>query len=411
MFHGSTEYAKPNRLAFIDSLRGIAVLFVVLWHTVVLPSTIVKLPDSVFKFAMSGDGSTGVIIFFIISAFSLCYTMPMSTSGQVDVRKFYTRRLFRIAPLFYILLIVTIAQNNLFAFSFRFVRDFLWNVSFLFNLSPGHQFGIVGASWTIGVEMLFYFVFPLLYVISRKTPNIVVMLFLSLIISSAFKAILSAFGVVETFFTFSLIHNLPLFLFGVVAYNLYVHLDKINLSPAWAAAMTVGAVYGYFAIQSGKFNNIIFADDFPWKGILGVLIIIGLAVNPLKIFVNSVTQYIGKISYSVYLLHVFVINSLFPFYKWVYETHIGATLPISVAEIFAYLVSAMVTIVISVAVASLSYRYIELPGIRLGRSLLQRSQYQVAVQTSPAGTAQKVERSSALLMRQPEDVVGGSCSE
>jgi peptidoglycan/LPS O-acetylase OafA/YrhL len=72
-------------------------------------------------------------------------------------------RFFRIAPLFYLLVLAT----WLYAFRRFGIRhgwdEIALSVTFLFNLVPGCETGVVRASWTVGVEMLFYLVFPFLF--------------------------------------------------------------------------------------------------------------------------------------------------------------------------------------------------------------------------------------------------------
>lgn len=372
----NSSVISSGRLDFIDSLRGLAVIFVLILHTIVVPSPWLKIPDVLMPFLSRnttvGD-STGVIIFFVVSSFSLCYTMPKRNDGVSDVLTFYVRRLFRIAPLFYIALAVTILLNGLFAFKISFFREFLWNCTFLFNLSPRYQFGIVGASWTIGVEMLFYVIFPLLYVKSRNTVNIVTMIFASFLVAAVFNGIISYFptlrvstvpgwvGAPDLFYNLSALHNLPVFLFGILAFNLFTWTCSANLSRSWGAALVSIAVFSYFAMQTGHLG-FIFADDLPWKAMIAVTLLIGLAIDPLIIFVNPVTRHIGRISYSMYLVHGFVITNLFPVYRWIYAQPGFSSLH--------FLACLGLTFVGTAAISEATFWLVEQPGIRLGRRVV-----------------------------------------
>ena len=60
------------------------------------------------------------------------------------------------------------------------------SVLFIFNFIPGSETGIVWASWTIGVEMVFYAIFPLLFLRYRNGPGLVALLFATLLISVAY---------------------------------------------------------------------------------------------------------------------------------------------------------------------------------------------------------------------------------
>jgi len=84
--------AEPNHYAYIDALRGYAVLAVVATHVQDLT------PDLPFVVKRLADfGSMGVLLFFVVSAFTLSASWTRRNDGAVA---FYIRRLFRIAPAF-----------------------------------------------------------------------------------------------------------------------------------------------------------------------------------------------------------------------------------------------------------------------------------------------------------------------
>jgi peptidoglycan/LPS O-acetylase OafA/YrhL len=66
----------------------------------------------------------------------------------------------------------------------------LANLTFVFNLWPGHEEGIAWASWTIGVEMLFYIIFPALAARASTIPTAAVAVLLSLLLALIYEAIL-----------------------------------------------------------------------------------------------------------------------------------------------------------------------------------------------------------------------------
>ena len=91
-----------RRLDFVDSLRGLAAIYVVVYHMVLLPEPNLLVPH--WAQALAHHGGTAVRLFFVISAFSLCHTMKGHSGERGEIRNFYIRRLFRIAPLFYFML-------------------------------------------------------------------------------------------------------------------------------------------------------------------------------------------------------------------------------------------------------------------------------------------------------------------
>ncbi|MEP6906847.1 MAG: acyltransferase family protein, partial [Pseudoxanthomonas sp.] len=147
-----------RRLDFLDSLRGLAAIYVLIYHMLLLPQPNLVPPQWAEKAALAGG--TGVTLFFIVSAFSLYYTMPLRLKDPHPMLSFYLHRFFRIAPLFYFLVVITLLRD---AWKFDVVhpwQDVAASLSFVFNLWPGKQEGFVWAGWTIGVEMIFYALFP-----------------------------------------------------------------------------------------------------------------------------------------------------------------------------------------------------------------------------------------------------------
>lgn len=93
----------------IDSLRGIAALMVVVAHALSFGDT--KL-FPVFPLSILGQGVRGVQLFYIISAFTLFYTFDLRKDENQAVFKFYLRRFFRIAPLFYTAIVINLAYRH-----------------------------------------------------------------------------------------------------------------------------------------------------------------------------------------------------------------------------------------------------------------------------------------------------------
>ena len=80
-----------------------------------------------------------------------------------SVHDFYVRRIFRIVPLFLVWLGLSLIRDQQLFSKVPSWKDLLLNVSFLFNFFPGKHEGVVWTSWTIGVEMAFCSVFPVVF--------------------------------------------------------------------------------------------------------------------------------------------------------------------------------------------------------------------------------------------------------
>ena len=104
-----------------------------------------------------------VHVFFVLSAFALAYSATQSPTGY---GAYLVKRFFRIAPLFYVLVAWAIYRGG-----WPDWATLAANLTFTFNLVPGMHLSLVWAGWSVGVEMLFYLVFPFLLMSLR--PHLV----------------------------------------------------------------------------------------------------------------------------------------------------------------------------------------------------------------------------------------------
>ena len=89
-----------ERLDSIDALRGIAALYVLVYHVALIPQPNLGVPSWAARYVLTGG--TGVTLFFIVSAFCLCLSMRTHQDEPSPTMRFYVRRVFRIVPLFYL---------------------------------------------------------------------------------------------------------------------------------------------------------------------------------------------------------------------------------------------------------------------------------------------------------------------
>jgi peptidoglycan/LPS O-acetylase OafA/YrhL len=354
-----------RRFAFLDSLRGLAAAYVVLLHMTLVPIPNLAMPHCLSGFIMLGG--SGVTLFFILSAFSLCYTTPKHADDSIGIYGFYIRRFFRIAPLFYAVMAITFVRDLYFFSTYHSTWEIFGNLFFAFNFVPGLQQGIVWASWTIGVEMVFYAVFPLLLKHLNDTHKILAFIAASLIVSAALFFTMSsdANGAKNTYYTFSILRHLPIFTFGLLAYRLFAnHVNNKPPSRAIGLLLIMVAIYGFVSFSGGKLTDVFFVDSYYWQAVIYSCLLLGVAIYPLPLLVNTATVYLGQISYSVYLLHPLVVLALRPLYTFIYS--LPSSLPITVK----FLACAATTLTVVIAIASVTYRLIEEPGMRLGKRLL-----------------------------------------
>jgi peptidoglycan/LPS O-acetylase OafA/YrhL len=360
--------AGAQRLDFLDALRGLAAVYVIAYHLIYIPSPNLAVPAWARLWAQ--NGGTAVTLFFVISAFSLFYTTPARFKQRLPWVSYATHRLFRIAPLFYLWIVLTIVRDH---FVFHAIHPW-WEIAasagFVFNFIPTHQEGFVWASWTIGVEMLFYVVFPFIYV---RVKNVTGAIALAIGLMLAWMLIQVAIDYLKISPAASTsMHQwffprfLPEFSMGAIAYFLLKdHVPHLRQDARMAGPLglllVLGATYIYVAIMQNV-GQIGLPDNRYAKAVCCLLLVIGLSLRALKPLVNRVTVFLGKISYSVYLAQPTAILLLEPVYKKIYATSSGS-MDVSVAFVSSFLL----TLAVVIPVATLSYYMIEKPGIKLGK--------------------------------------------
>ena len=358
--------ASRPHLGGVESLRAYAACAIVIFHVIHLTGT--PLPHSL-EF-MKWYFGFGVPLFFVVSAFSLAYGYEGRLGAPADVWTFYLRRVFRIAPLFYAMVaynLLTVPNTS--SLGSR-AGEIAANLTFVFNLSPGLVEGITPASWSIGVEMVFYAIFPLILMAVRGPVSAAIGTVAAIVAAVLFALRMDLLGDVPgAYIQHGFLFNLPYFGFGLLAYFAYRRLSP-RLGPAALVAAVAGllVLYGMAIwptpLMPGRIGNTVF--QALW-GAPFALLCLAMAQNPPAILSNRVTRFLGKISFSLYLTHPYVISAL---------NSVGAyaninTLPGGSGVRFP--VAVLVTLAVLTPLSWGLYRLIEEPGMDLGRRLSRRA--------------------------------------
>ncbi|MGY4468378.1 peptidoglycan/LPS O-acetylase OafA/YrhL [Bradyrhizobium sp. LB9.1b] len=340
-----------SKFDFVDSLRGVAVLLVVLAHTPV--------PDQVST--LNQIGSYGVQLFFIVSAFTLFLSLASRASRDArPVLFFFVRRFFRIAPTFYLAAAFYLLKDGLGASPWApngiDGRQILATLLFLHGWHPLSMNAVVPGGWSIAVEMNFYLFVPLCFLLITNVHR--------------------AFGLAVGLAALAAVLNhlaLPLILVDYAQWPTIMAWFPILWFPTQACVFAIGfALYFLFDRRSNKMSvdqNTVklvccgaVATIILWKvhlaeALLPVGFGIGVftyfvAVYKPRLVVNPVTRYVGKISFSVYLFHFWMIayvrEHLVPLWQNANPYFAAACFYIS-------------ALTLSCVVASLTYRLFEIP--------------------------------------------------
>lgn len=334
---------QGGRLAFLDVLRGIAVLLVVVQHVGELrwPWLHRVTRDS---FSL---GQFGVMIFFLCSGFIIPATLERreAYAGALDLhgrlrefRRFWINRFFRLYPLYWLSLAMALAVMatgiGVGTWSLT-TRDWLANLTMVQSaLGSPHAIGLY---WTLSYELVFYGLLSCLFVVALHRRSLALAVGMNLLCVAAAVAA-DRIGLV----------NLVAMFTGTVCFRWYGRTVSLRAFAAYlvfAAACTsisaYAAVWGHPPAPE-NFTALLCA----WLAAYVVfLTVLGLRHRAQP----RLLQRLGVISYSVYLVHGVAVVAIAPF--------AGAV------------VTAATQVVIVVAVSALTYRVVERPGMRLGHRL------------------------------------------
>jgi peptidoglycan/LPS O-acetylase OafA/YrhL len=324
-----------------DGLRFIAAYLVVVSHAEQFSGEL-GLP-SISKAAAVNLGVQGVRVFFVLSGFLITFLglLEVEKNNKIVVRKFYTRRILRIWPLYYIILLLGVFFLPIADISFprnllTLPKDSIPLLGYIFMI-PNIVFYVFGSFfslsvlWSIGTEEQFYFVFPL---IINKIKNILIKGLWILLFS-----ILAIKGVSYYFSNHSELVSKSIYEFFRVLY-LTLHFDsmvigalgalifkKINIekhSKTLAITGSFSLVMIFILTKSAiKFNfleNTIFSFLY-----LGVLLTIADNNSIFsRILNNRLFVFGGKISYGIYMYHTLILGFIL-FYSQFIMDDVSAT--------------------------------------------------------------------------------------
>lgn len=323
-------------------------------------------------FALFVSGHSAVIMFFLLSGFVL--TLPFVSGKKIKYGNFIIRRILRIyVPFSFAIILSSLLRLNVSDVNSHFNPwfDSLWSVPINLPLIVQHFFLIGGYNtdaldpviWTLVHEMRISFIFPLfIYLVIKLDWK------RSLIIGFSLSCIGSllyfVFNIRSKDFTyFMTIHYTLMFIVGAILAKEKKPLTNWikNQSIKSKVLLFIVAILAY-TYPNWFLPHIDILHLLPleeWFETLGssIFIMMALSVTLIsKMLKNSVIHFLGKISYSLYLVHLPIIIFL------IYELH----------NFFNLGLILLISIITSVVLATLMFNFVEKPSIILGKFLCSK---------------------------------------
>ncbi len=363
--------ARDHKLTYIDSMRGVAILLVIIVHH---GQRFTGLP---LVQTITGLGQIGVQLFFFASAFTLCMSNDQRQQEPHPTASFFIRRTFRIAPLYYFGILfygvldvaMRILRHQAVASSYTPVNVGA-NLLFVHGFVKSANNSIVPGGWSIGTEMAFYAMFPLLFsaFLSTRRCSITVRLFCGILASLVLNLVVQWFASAaagepvanNSFMYYNIVNQLPVFLIGMLVYAQVMRKGRFRQSPArdiplFALFMGLAA---WLVTVPGSIAPIALP---PVAAIAGAFLLNILRSRSPRV---GLLERIGQLSYSMYIFH-------FVFAGMVTTAVLRLFGDLPVREAILYLPTLALTVGCTMLVAMGSKRLIEDPCIDIGKKWIR----------------------------------------
>ncbi|NVJ47627.1 MAG: acyltransferase [Cytophagia bacterium] len=322
------EDIQPKKGIYFPSLNGIRIIscyIVVVFHINQLKGVFgyEKLNLSVL-----GPGNIHLTMFFVMSGFLITYLLiaEKKLKNSINLRKFYIRRILRIWPLYFVMLILgffILPQYGIFQFPDNNINDYssFWEMFIAFCLFFPHLHGItydvnitLSPLWSIGVEEQFYLIWPFI-VAYVKRPMKTLLLIVPIFFALRFIDIIISFtGLVVNDHAMDYLHWLSAYFYkfrlgsmaiGGVLAILYINQNMRILKILYHPAAQISAWTFLFCLQAFPSIRPDIFDHEVYSSLFAV-IMINLATNPktLLSFDKPWLRNFGELAYSSYVFHI-----------------------------------------------------------------------------------------------------------
>ena len=343
MARSPTGSGTPRmQLLSIQYLRGLAALSVLGTHALQWPLTEINM-------GLLKTGRLGVDVFFVISGLIIT---TIAGDGRFNPRDFLIRRAFRIVPAYWaatlLITILAVAIPSQFRTTVPTIEGLVKSLLFIPSLEPKAPLLLLG--WTLNFEVFFYLLFASLFFLGSRARTLVLLAIFACLV--AIGQFVTGLGHVKAIYTSP---SLVGFSFGMILAQAYRHPSFARLCQQlrWAAfAAPCVLLVAFYVVDWGGAEEIAL-----WKHLLMSLTALSIVLLGLnyeaagQIAYSKPFKYVGDISYSVYLFHLFSVGAIWAVAKRLFDIH----------QPFAYLGCATLVILAGLASGAVCHHFIERP--------------------------------------------------
>lgn len=317
-------------------MRGIAVILVMMAH---------------YRYFYDTGGISaydafprGVQLFYIVSGFIL-YWLYHDKLRKKEVPTFITKRFFRIAPMYYVALVIGIITL---AKEINPLSIFL-HVTLIGNgFHPSYINNILHVEWSIFVEFFFYLCFPALLFFYKKNRFITLGAVVAVSFIQSFLGIVNHSLVMKDYFYFLPTTQMCFFVLGMFLSDIFLSGNLVIKNKVFATVGFIAGLSVMFAICTVIHATVV--QLYTSFISLGLMVLFYPSMLVPK-WIRSALLWTGERSFSIYLIHFMPVL--------IVQEHLE-TKPL-------WLMFASLALVF--IISHITYKFIELPGIRLGKAL------------------------------------------
>jgi peptidoglycan/LPS O-acetylase OafA/YrhL len=369
----ATKVKPETHFKFLDSARGIAALMVFAGHHF---STFLQNRPKARYFNFIFNGGDAVSFFFVLSGFVLSYKYIV-LNKPLDIRHFYITRIFRIFPAYFVIVFANAFNGQFPDLSVHKLHEVFildktnfWEEALLLRYHNYYFY----PGWTLTIEILASFLIPYYIALALINKRFVPFLILTTLIigNDIYFSYTFLFGMILSCNLSSVTdvsfeqtkwwkYRFPIMVLAIILFSLRP-IDQI---------FPFGHNYDYFTHFLG-INLTTFSSLSCFVFLAAIL----HSRKTQKFLERRLLLFLGKISYSIYLVHTLVIGLLYRHLTPEISAH--QLTPINFALITVVCVAGVLTL------ATITYYCIELPSIRIGKRIAGAMKPSLVIRRVPA---------------------------
>jgi peptidoglycan/LPS O-acetylase OafA/YrhL len=336
---------NSDRFLYLDSIRGIASLSVVLCHYVAVYG---KPGSSLFNNVIIQtmfDGKSAVALFFVLSGFLLSFKYMSNDQLSINYHAFIVSRFTRIwIPFAVVLLLSAVTQTLYTPVNHTEWAVKLWSIEhdangiirqliFKHDSTVGR---LMPQDWTLRIELLLSLTIPALVLIVRRSTTWMI------------GCTLYAFAVFHV--SYFIIH----FAIGVMIAKHHKYIAQIleNAKNSRHLLLAVGfLLYASRNLNTGLDSQTLYVITGIGSAILVIVVFSDKGMQ--SALNHKALRYVGQISYSVYLLHMLVTMAITPVFMGLVGNN--------------WLIGLFISVALTIALSAILFEFVEKPCISMGR--------------------------------------------